>query len=101
MKILISIKKKWLNHRVYEYTLKSENALSKSEALSKMAETYNLAAEESDRKLHKYSNKSITLHKEATNYMLQSSYQKNLSDMYLNKKLDLEEELQNLTYRKT
>ena len=30
MKIFISIKKKWLQHRVYKYTLKYEDAISKS-----------------------------------------------------------------------
>lgn len=103
MKIFISIKKKWLQHRVYKYTLKYQNALSKSEVLSKLSEYYNSAAQDSA-KIHAkdYASKeSIEFREASANYSLKSSYQKNLSDMYLNKKLDLEEELQYLTYRKT
>ena len=100
MKIFISIKKKWLQHRVYKYTLKYQNALSKSEYLSKLSDDYYSAAKYADKMFGMETNKSIELHKTSNHYSLESSYKKNLSDMYLNKKLDLEEELNFLTYQK-
>lgn len=100
MKIFISIKKKWLQHRVYKYTLKYQNALSKSESLSKLSDDYYSAAKYSDETFGTNASRSIDLHKTSNHYSLESSYQKNLSDMYLNKKLDLEEELHFSTYQK-
>ncbi len=100
MKIFISIKKKWLQHRVYKYTLKYQDTLSKSDYFSKMSTTYNSAAEHADRTYGRDYNECRNLHKMAADYSLKSSYQKNLSEMYLNKKLDLEEELNSLSYRK-
>lgn len=99
MKIFISIKKKCLQHRVYKYTLKYQNALSKSEALSKISEDYYYAAKDYE-STYGHSEESLKFRRTSNNYILQSSYQKNLSDIYLNKKLDLEEKLSFLTYRK-
>lgn len=100
MKIFIGIKKKWLQNRVYKYTLKYQDALSNSVSLSEMSKKYNLAAEYADKVYGCDYHKCLELHETAIDYISKSSYQKNLSDMYLNKKLDLENELQALTYRK-
>lgn len=100
MKIFIGIKKKWLQHRVYTYTLKYQDALSKSNYHSKMSEKYESIAEHYKRNHGTYHSEFLQNSEMAAEYSLKSSYQKNLSDMYLNKKLDLEERLQYLSYRK-
>lgn len=100
MKFFIGIKKKWLQHRVYKYTLKYQDALSKSDSLFKMSENYNSIAEYYKNRYGVYRSEFLKNYEMATDYILKSSHQKNLSDIYLSKKLDLEEELQSLTYRK-
>lgn len=96
MKIFISIKKKWLQNKVYKYTLQYQDALAKSICYSKKSEDYESAAKHSDRRYGSCHPDSIELHEQAADYALKSSYQKNLSDIYLSKKLHLEEEISRL-----
>lgn len=96
MKIFISVKKRWLQNKVYKYTLQSQDALAKSIYYSKKSEDYDSAAKYSDKYYGSSYYGSLDLHEEAADYSLKSSYQKNLSDSYLSKKLDLEKEISEL-----
>lgn len=100
MKIFISIKKKWLQHRVYKYTLKYQDSLSKSDSLFQLSNSYDNAAycckDAFGSNSHYYLDNCELCQK----YKFKSEHYKHLSEIYLSKKLDLEEELQYLTYHK-
>ena len=96
MKIFISIKKKWLQHRVYKYTLKYQDSLSKSDSLFQLSNSYDNVAHYCEDYDYYLDNCEL-----CQKYKFKSEHYKHLSEIYLSKKLDLEEELQYLTYRKT
>ena len=100
MKIFISIKKKWLQHRVYKYTLKYLDSLSKSDSKFKLSKSYSEAANNRKKLFDAYDEDVIYYCKLCQKYQFKSEHYKHLSEIYLSKKLDLEEELQYLTYRK-
>lgn len=97
--IFISIKRKWLLFKVYKYTLKYKDALSKSDCYSKTATSFHSMVLHYERIEH-FNDK---FHKAVQNYRkykMKSEHFKNTSDIYLSKKLDAEEELQYLNYKK-
>lgn len=101
MKIFISIKKKWLQHRVYKYTLKYHDALSKSDSQFQLSNNYNSSAEYYKKRDFSNDIKNyINACKLCQKYKVKGEYYKHLADIYLDKKLDLEEELQCLRYPK-
>lgn len=89
MKILKILRKKWLTHRVYKYTLKYSDALSKSEYYNELSKRY------SDAALMYSEHGSIVLsnYQHSQEYQLKSKHFKTLADIYLSKKNDLEKEL--------
>ena len=93
MKILKILRKKWLTHRVYKYTLEYSNALSKSEYYNELSKRYFKAALIRTRKLGDDDLYVLSNHKKSLEYQAQSNHFKILADMYLSKKNDLEKEL--------
>lgn len=101
MKIFISIKKKWLQYRVYKYTLKYSNALSKSNYYLELSKNHNNQSASILREFGIYGRKEALKEKNlSTKYMLESEKFSNRSNIYLDKKLDLEEQLSFLNYPK-
>ena len=100
MKIFISIKQKWLQHRVYKYTLKYQDYLSKSDSKSELSKSYREAANDKKELFGASDNDFIYYCKLCQKYQVKSAHYEHLAEIYLSKKFDLEEELQYLTYRK-
>lgn len=100
MKFFISIKKKYLQHRVYKYTLKYHDALSKSNSELQLSNNYNEAARYCEKVYGAGSEFYIKKCQLCQEHKVDSEHYKHLADIYLDKKLDLEEELQFLCYPK-
>ncbi len=102
MKFFFKIKKKWLQHRVYKYTLKYEGSMSKSKYYADMSNRYNESAK--DAASYYIKGKGLPNYVKASRLSLKSKLRsdkyKSLANIYLDKKIDLEEELQNLRYPK-
>ena len=79
MKILKILRKKWLSHRVYKYTLKYSDALSKSKYHKELSENYL----ESSSLLFKFSAHSLELYNNCQEHKVQSEHFKTLADIYL------------------
>ena len=93
MKILKILRKNWLIHRVYKYTLKYNNSLSKADYYCNLAKCYSDAALCEKRVYGSYSADYIKFSKSCQEFDFKGNRYKNLADIYLNKKIDLEEEL--------
>jgi len=101
MKLLNSIRKKWLQHRVYKYLLKSQDALSKSEQLLELSKNYEALALEVEREFGIYHrNEKIKHLHVSSKYALKSEHYEHLADIYSRKRVDLDTQLCNLSYRK-
>lgn len=90
MKILKKIKKKWLQHRVYKYTLKYNDSLSKQKSFDELSSNYNQVAKAWGPNTENFIKNCKLCHK----YKVKGDHYENLADIYLSKKLDLEKELQ-------
>ena len=80
----------WLQHRVYKYSLKAQDSLSKSEQylqLSQYLKDPTKSPEIDELKL-------------AAKYTIKGEHYKHIADIYQDKKIDLEEKLCNFTYRR-
>ena len=100
MKILRILRKKWLCHRVYKYTLKYNDSLSKSDHYHGLSKSYNQAALDIESIYGARYHECLEYCKLCQEYKFKGDHYKHLADIYLSKKLDLEEELQYLNYRK-
>ena len=90
MKILKNLRKKWLRHRVYKYTLKYNDSLSKSDYHYEISKSYNAAAL-NDKHLYGANDRDFLYNcKLCQEYKVKGDHYKNLADVYLSKKLDLE-----------
>ena len=78
----------WLQHRVYKYSLKAQDSLSKSEQYLQMSQSLK----------DPYS--TIDNLKLVAKYAIKGEHYKHLADIYQDKKIDLEEKLCNFTYRR-
>lgn len=90
MKIIKSIRKMWLQHRVYKYSLKAQDSLSKSEQYLKLSLSL----------MDLHPHPDIDDLKLIEKYTIKSGHYKRLADIYQDKKTDLEEKLCNFTYRR-
>lgn len=97
MKILKILRKKWLRHRVYKYTLKYNDYLSKSDSNYELFKNYNVVV--LYKKRNSDANDYLDYCKLCQEYKVKGDHYKHLADIYLSKKFDLEEELQYLNYR--
>lgn len=93
MKILKILRKKWLIHRVYKYTLKHNNSLSKADYYCDLAKCYSDAALNVKRIYGSYNKNYINYSKSCQKLDFKGNRSKNLADIYLSKKIDLEKEL--------
>ena len=99
MNFFKSIKIMWLQHRVYKYTLKSNDYLSKSEAFEESIERYNFLFT----KRYKYVGICSDHEKYISNirkFTIKSKKFYNRSKIFLDKKIDAEIALSNMQYRK-
>ena len=96
MKIFTSIKKKWLQHRVYKYTLKYDDSKSKSNYHFNLAHSYYEIALSNSSFRPLFEENIKNYHAET----LKGEHYNNIASIYSDKKLDLEEELQFLKFPK-
>ena len=100
MKILKILRKKWSSHRVYKYTLKYSDALSKSKYHKELSEKYLELALQYEHEFFKGCKLSLEPYHNCQEHKAQSEHFKTLSEIYLSKKNYLEKELQSLIYNK-
>lgn len=93
MKLFNSIRKKWLQHRVYKYSLKSQDALSKSEHFLNLSKQYKSIAQGKCKMFSSSNELQERDLKLSSKYAIKSDHLKHLSDFYLNKQLLLEKQL--------
>ena len=94
MKIFISIKKKWLQHRVYKYTLKYEDAISKSNYHFNLANNCLIVAAYNKEVYGVCSLEAVKKEQ------FEGNYYEHLASRYLRKKVDLDKKLQSLNVPK-
>ena len=94
MKILKILRKKWLSHRVYKYTLKYDNSLSERDYYYELSKNYYRSALYIEKEFNIADSNQIEYFKLSQEYKLKGDQLKNLANIYLSKKLNLEEELQ-------
>lgn len=90
MKILKILRKKWLTHRVYKYTLKYSDALSKSKYHKELSEKYLESALWYEYVYFKGCYHSLERYHNCQEHKVKSEHFKTLADIYLSKKNDLE-----------
>lgn len=96
MNLLNIIRKKWLQRRVYKYSLKSQDALSKSEYFLKLSKDYETLALDLEEDFGiSGCNEKMKHLCTSLEYAIKSDHFKHLSDIYLDKKLNLETKLCN------
>ena len=97
MKLFNSIRKKWLQHRISKYSLKSQDALSKSQYFLKLSKSHEALALNIERNFGIYRRDEKMEHLQtASKYAFKSEHFKHLSDFYLNKQMILEKQLRSL-----
>lgn len=90
MKILKILRKKWLKHRVYKYTLKYNNYSNKSQYYHNLSDTYyTIASKCSIVNCSKYARLSDKFKFKGNKFSI-------IADTYLDKKQDLERNLHDL-----
>lgn len=101
MGIFVNFKKKRLLKKKYRYTLKSKDALSKSEHLIDLSDKYlDLVSRCICNGPMIYRDDIEKFQKKSYKCKIKAEHHKNISEMYLDMKLDVETELNNLSYRK-
>ena len=93
MKLFDSIRKKWLQHRIYKYSLKSQDALSKSKHFLNLSKRYEAIAQGKCKMFGSGDDSQKRDIKLSSKYAIKSDHYKHLSDFYLNKQLLLEKPL--------
>ena len=92
MKILKILRKKWLSHRVYKYTLKYNNYSNKSQYYHDLSDIYYTQMQASKCFISEWSKYARLSNK----FQFKGNKFSIIADAYLDKKQDLERNLHNL-----